>query len=242
MRPKHRQLKVMLLPDIDWVAIPAGEFIYGNGETQKIIYLEDFYISRYPITNIQYQVFIDNNGYKDDRWWVDFDKIDLKASTWSESNRPKVNVNWYEAVAFTLWLSNCFGYEVSLPTEQEWEKAARGVNGLIYPWGNEYKYGFANLIEKSNENNLNRAIAVGMYPHGASPYGIMDMSGNVWEWCLNKYHQSDDITPDNSDDLRTVRGGSWLSSFNFGKTYLRHPSLPYGQEDAWGFRIVRRFL
>ncbi|WP_287601965.1 SUMF1/EgtB/PvdO family nonheme iron enzyme [Thiothrix sp.] len=238
MRPQHRQVKNILLPDIDWVEIPSGNFIYGYGETRTSIYLSSFYISRYPITNIQYQAFINDNGYKDNKWWIDLERITLKESTWIESNRPKVNISWYEAVAFTRWLSNYLGYVVSLPQEQEWEKAARGSSGLIYPWGNEYKYGFANIIDELKENNLNQTIAVGMYPHGASPYGIMDMSGNVWEWCLNKYHQSNDINPDRNGDMRVVRGGSWLSDSNFARAHLRHPSLPFGQEDAWGFRIV----
>src|SRR5215470_14318487 len=126
------------LPDIEWCAVPGGDFIYRDGE---YITLPTFYIAKYPITYSQFQPFIDaEDGFREDDWWYGLAKHVKKPlqSAWSIDNYPRENVNWYEAVAFCRWLSSRLGYEVRLPTEQEWEKAARGTDGRVYPWGNEY--------------------------------------------------------------------------------------------------------
>ncbi|NJP07020.1 MAG: formylglycine-generating enzyme family protein, partial [Chloroflexaceae bacterium] len=104
-------------------------------------------------------------------------------STLNGDAQPVVGVNWFEAVAYARWLSAQTGREYRLPTEAEWEKAARGPDGLIWPWGNEWRDGMAN----SNEAGHDVTIAVGNYPDGASPYGALDMAGNVWEWCSSSW-------------------------------------------------------
>ncbi len=149
-----KEARTILIPDIAWIEIPAGDFIFGQGTDQKTQYLDTFWIGRYPITNSQYRTFIDAGGYEDDRWWADLKKPELQASRWNQPNRPKTNVNWYEAVAFTRWFSVILGYlnnEIRLPTEQEWEKAARGTQGRIYPWGKDYQSGYANIDETFNK-------------------------------------------------------------------------------------------
>ena len=127
------------------------------------------------------------------------------------ANHPRERVSWYDAVAFCRWLSDKLGTEVSLPSEQQWEKVARGWDGRVYPWGNEYIPGYANINEtvgNSGPNNLQMTSAVGMYPQGASPspYHVMDMSGNVWEWCQNEYDKPSHIQLA-GNETRVLRGG-----------------------------------
>ncbi|PUB76293.1 MAG: hypothetical protein DBP03_04850 [gamma proteobacterium symbiont of Ctena orbiculata] len=236
----HIHKTIKLLPDIDWVEIPAGEFIYGEEEQLRLT-LDNFYITRYPITNVQYQTFIDDGGYEDDRWWNSITNKSLEKSYFVQPNRPRETVSWYEAVAFCRWLSQQMGYEIRLPTEQEWEKAARGTNGWEYPWGNGYQVGFANVDEREphvGPSDLFRTTAVGLYPQGASPYGVMDMAGNVWEWCLNKLDDPDDTTIDESGDERVLRGGSWIDFPEHAVAYLRRGLHPENRNKPWGFRIA----
>ena len=119
------------LPDIDWVEIPAGPFIYGEDKNRQTIDLPRYYISRYPVTNSQFQAFIDAGGYSDERWWQDLKKPEPKEPNWNQANRPRETVNWYEALAFTRWLSAQLALKITLPTEQQWEKAARGPTGVF---------------------------------------------------------------------------------------------------------------
>jgi formylglycine-generating enzyme required for sulfatase activity len=229
------------LPAIDWVEIPAGEFIYGEKKQQRLN-LDSFYIARYPITNAQYQTFIDDGGYEDDRWWSGLERQSPEKSRWKQANRPRETVSWYEAVAFCRWLSQQLGYEVRLPTEQEWEKAARSKDGREYPWGDGYRAGYANVDEKSMKagpSNLKQTTAVGLYPQGASPYGVMDMAGNVLEWCLNKYDNPDDNAIDKTREFRVLRGGSWIGGPELARAARRGWSRPdYRIDYGGGFRVV----
>ncbi len=245
------------LPDIDCVEILGGPFIYQDGYTME---LPTYYISRYPVTNDQFQAFIDAGGYGEsdgvfksvggffnqaatqkEGWWAKLNKPKPKKSTWSQGNRPRTDIDWYEAVAFTRWLTAQLGYEVRLPTEQEWEKAARGTQGLIYPWGQDYRLGYANINEtrnKAGEWYLSQTTAVGIYPQGMSPYEVMDLTGNVWEWCLNKYDHPEIIKPDKSDDSRVLRGCSWIYDTDSARADSRFRSSPDFRRDDWGFRVL----
>ena len=231
--------RMILLPDIDWVEIPGGDFIYQEGERRS---LPTFYMARYPVTNVQYQTFIDAGGYRNERWWTDLVRPEPQESNWPQGNRPRSNVDWYEAVAFSRWLSAQLGYEVRLPTEDEWERAARGRDGHEYPWGVGYRRGYANIDEKSTNAGewcLERTTAVGVYGHAASAEGVLDLSGNVWEWCLNKYAHPDQVAADTSGDSRVVRGGSWYVDPVYARGSRRGGYSPDNRSSfVGGFRLV----
>ena len=222
------------LPDIDWVEIPGGEFLYGEEKESRKI--NAFNIARYPITNTQYQTFINDGGYDNDRWWQGLSQriTEAKKPTWDQSNRPRETVSWYEAIAFCRWLSQQLGYTVQLPTEDQWERAARGTDGREYPWGNEYISDYANINETIY---LRQTSAVGLYPSGGTPEGVLDLAGNVWEWCLN-----DSDMPENTalegDDPRVLRGGSWFGSPVFARASFRHRFDPGFRDSRIGFRVV----
>jgi formylglycine-generating enzyme required for sulfatase activity len=229
------------VPHIDWVEIPGGPFIYQQGETRE---LPTFWIARYPVTNVQYQTFIDDDGYGEPRWWEGLVRPEPEPSRWAQANRPRTNVDWYEAFAFARWLNARLGLpdsSIRLPTELEWEKAARGEGGLSYPWGAEYRSGCANVDEKSPGEGkwyLEQTIAVGLYPHGRSPYDVHDLSGNVWEWCINKYDDLEAVAPDDSGDGRALRGGSWSDSLVLARADGRGRIHPDGRVSSGGFRVL----
>jgi formylglycine-generating enzyme required for sulfatase activity len=146
-------------------------------------------------------------------------------------------VNWYEAVAFCRWLSEIRGEDIRLPTEEEWERAARGTKGLEFPWGNDYVDGYANTDSESSQ--IRQTSTVGIYPQGKSPDYVLDMAGNVWEWCLNKEEKPKVITVDDSNDWRVLRGGSWAHLRVSARCAYRLALHPRGRDDFCGFRIVR---
>jgi formylglycine-generating enzyme required for sulfatase activity len=230
------------LPNIDWVAIPAGQF----GEKEKIVSLPEFCIARYPITNSQYQCFIDAGGYDAPEWWEGLAGHPApRCPQWDYPNHPRETVSWYESVAFSRWLDARLrangalppGWEVRPPTEQEWEKAARGTDGREYPWG-EYADGRANVDESASggPNNLRRTSAVGIYPNGASPFGVPDMAGNVWEWCLNKSNKPIDHSLDGIDS-RVRRGGSWYGDRRLCRCAIYYIDQPEHRSGTCGFRV-----
>ncbi len=236
--------QTLLIPDIAWVEIPEGSFLYGEKKDIKTLELPTFWMAKYPVTNGQYQTFIDAGGYDEPRWWHDLIKPEPEDSHWTQSNRPRTDIDWYEAVAFCRWLSVMLdlGSEaIRLPSEEEWEKAARGENGLDYPWGNDYRSGFANIDETENGNGswyLQQTTAVGLYSHSESSYGVQDLAGNVWEWCLNKYNHPKVIEPDSSGDWRVLRGGSWLVTSDFARAGLRNGDFPGFRVSSRGFRVL----
>jgi formylglycine-generating enzyme required for sulfatase activity len=230
------------LPDIDWVAIPAGPFLMGSSDEdegaledekpQREIRLAAFRIARVPVTNAQYQAFIDDGGYAD-RWkpaWSD------EGWSWKEDrtgpcdydavfltpNHPRAGVTWYEAQAFCKWLSVKLESRVELPSEEQWEKAARGADGRIYPWGNGYDPARVNGYEAGIESTT----AVGLFLSGASPYGVLDMSGNVWEWCA-----------DESKVARSLRGGSFDRDLRLQRSALRDRGPADHEDMNIGFRV-----
>jgi formylglycine-generating enzyme required for sulfatase activity len=224
------------------VEIPAGPFVYQEGETRE---LPTFWIARYPVTNAQYQTFIDDGGYDEPGWWRDLKRPEPESPRWPQPNRPRTDVDWYEAVAFTRWLNARLGLpegSIRLPTELEWEKAARGTQGRTYPWGDTYQSGFANIFETDNIQTgpwyLDQPTAVGVYPHGASVYGVEDLCGTVWEWCFNSYSTDDDEPGENKHFPRVQRGGSWLNYVAATGGDSRQRIEPGVRNDIGGLRLV----
>ncbi|MDY6787819.1 MAG: SUMF1/EgtB/PvdO family nonheme iron enzyme, partial [candidate division WOR-3 bacterium] len=209
------------------VYIPAGKFTMGssggddNEEPVHTVYLDGYYISKYEITNKQYKQFCDetNRDYPKD---PDFNGMSNYFTAYPDY--PVVNVDWYDAKAYCGWAG------LKLPTEARWEKGARGTDARKYPWGNSEPNGDkCNLADKSLskyenwdwiDKTVNDGFAytspVGSYKRGQSPYGLMDMAGNVYEWCSDWYGEeyyssSPSSNPEgpSSGSSRVLRGGSW---------------------------------
>jgi formylglycine-generating enzyme required for sulfatase activity len=229
------------VPEIDWVEIPAGAFLYQTERNRRDI--ERFYIARYPVTNEQFQAFLDAaDGHRLDRWWKGFEEPHRtpKSPRRTERNSPRETVSWHEAMAYCAWLGHKLQLDVRLPTEWEWERAARGTEGKEYPWGHDYVPGTANIDERAGKDGphyLERTSAVGIYPDGVSPEGVLDMSGNVWEWCLNEYDNPDQILA-GGRKRRVVRGGSWLSDSYLARAAYRFNDVPFNRLNDIGFRVV----
>jgi formylglycine-generating enzyme required for sulfatase activity/energy-coupling factor transporter ATP-binding protein EcfA2 len=242
------------------VLVPAGEFTRGSEEYEyskpvKRIYLDDFMIGAYPITNKDFKGFIDDNGYKREEFWTSEGWLWRKKENisepgywydreWNGPNFPVVGVSWYEAVAYTNWLSEVTGKSYRLPTEAEWEKAARGTDGRIYPWGNEFDKNLCN----SWELKLRRTNPVGIFHKGESPYGCFDMAGNVWEWCADWYDEKyyskaleKNPKGPETGSLRVCRGGSWLYVAEYCACAIRYRSPPDFRDRRLGFRLARSF-
>jgi formylglycine-generating enzyme required for sulfatase activity len=229
------------LPDIDWVRIDGAKpFIYQNGERLR---LATFHIARYPVTHAQFQAFIDAGGYRNDLWWAELANRPSAPypSEWDEPNSPRVDVSWYEAVAFTRWLSASLGFSVSLPTEQQWERTARGTKGREYPWGQHYIIGVANGNETpvgEAGSYVGRTTTVGLYTAGATPAPelVSDLSGNVWEWCLNEIGDPERTQAAGSVS-RVLRGGSWSNGPRLSRSAGRFDSRPGYRDYDIGFRV-----
>jgi formylglycine-generating enzyme required for sulfatase activity len=143
-------------------------------------------------------------------------------------------------MAFCRWLSNRLGYEIRLPTEAEWEKAQRDEDGRDYPWGYGYRAGFANVDEKAAGVGpvfLEQTTAVGLYPQAASPYGVEDLAGNIWEWCLNEFEDIDRTRP-GGDAARALRGGSWYGAPEEAGASFRYGNKPVVRSLIIGFRLA----
>ena len=171
----------------EWIEIPAGEFIMGSKEgranetPQHWLYLPAYRIAKVPITNAQYAIFVKETGHRVPSHWKDG-----QIPKGLESH-PVIEVSWDDAVTYCKWLSEATGNEITLPSEAEWEKAAKGVkDNRIYPWGDK----FDRLKCNTRELGIETTTSVGIFPDGASPYGVLDMSGNVYEWTRSLWGKS----------------------------------------------------
>ncbi|MCB0036568.1 MAG: SUMF1/EgtB/PvdO family nonheme iron enzyme, partial [Anaerolineales bacterium] len=242
------------LPDIVWgEEVPAGTYTIGGDsdasrsfDEQQITIEEPYQLSRYPITYSQFQCFVEADDYDDPRWWGGMpergkDWLDTEHVTKEVSeqrfrflNHPRENVTWYQAVAFCRWLSDKLDLDVTLPHEYQWEVAARYPNGQKYPWGDE----FVETLANTHESSLNMTTAVGMYPQGRNEkLDLYDLSGNVWEWCINKWNVPEDSTVDESSASRVLRGGSWSGNQDYARVALRNDDGPYDRDLNFGFRV-----
>lgn len=233
-----------LLPGpFEWVDIPGGEvtleaggYVPEGGKTYKV---EPFKIAKYPLTNAQFALFIEAKGYENQNWWTaDGWKLKQKESwkeprfwqdkKWNQLDYPVVGISWYESAAYCAWLSKTTSEKITLPTEQQWQRAAQGDTSWDYPWGQEFD---------ENRCNFDRqgTTLVTHYPNGASPYGVMDMSGNVWEWCLTDY-ETGSINL-NGTNVRVLRGGSWDYDVNDARAASRNWYNLYDWDYDLGFRV-----
>jgi len=218
--------------------VPAGRFTYQGDAKASID--ADYWIGKYPITYAQYKVFLDDpHGFRDPQWWRGLhadglaqQKKGAGTQQWPIANHPADNVSWYDAMAFCRWLSTKLGYEVTLPTEQQWEKAARGTDGREYPYSGTFDANKGN----TTETGIGQTSTVGIFPDGVSPCGVLDMSGNVWEWLLTEYDGANSNKLNNSNS-RVVRGGSWFSVSGFARAAARDDYFPDARYLSIGFRV-----
>jgi serine/threonine-protein kinase len=205
------------------------------------VILSDYYISKYPVTNEEYKAFVDATGHpvphKKETW--------AEPYNWDRENRtypagrgkhPVVLVSYDDALAYCEWAKK------RLPTEAEWEKAARGENGHIFPWGNKEPD-----ENRCNYRANNRGTTdVDLFTNGVSPYGIMDMAGNVWEWCLDSYKKDFYQDPGHANDPKctdptgriVIRGGCWANAPDMLRCTNRHSSEPDKRVVTIGFRTA----
>jgi formylglycine-generating enzyme required for sulfatase activity len=251
------------------IEIPAGPFLMGSSAADTMAYddekpqhrleLPTYGIGKTPVTNAQFRPFVEGDGYTNpDYWteagwrWREKDKIIKPAywdnTKWNGDDYPVVGISWFEAVAYCRWLAAQTGIPFRLPTEAEWEKAARGPDGRIWPWGNTWEDGRCNSQEAGKE----RTTPVGSYPNGASPYGVLDMAGNVWEWCATKWdkdypYQIEDEWTDAylaGDAGRMLRGGSFWGDQKLVRGAYRDDGLffPSLRNENNGLRLARYSL
>ena len=242
-----------------WVIVPRGTFLMGaqgkdpsgdnfdpdaeSHEAIQTIKLPEFRISRYLVTVADFQKFVDNVDYGSDRWWCEGGRgLYERPLNWEQQlqspNLPVVGVSWYEAMAFSAWAgSNGAWQGCRLPNEAEWERAARGKENRLYPWGKE-----AEVLE-NQRSFLTSVIPVGVNPHAATPDGIQDMAGNAWEWCLDdyapkyRYVANGKRSPSGQDAV--VRGGAWHSKPKDMRCSCRVRCPKDERNPSTGFRLVR---
>ena len=237
--------------------VPAGEFLMGSNTREDEtpphrVYLDAFQIDKFIVTNTLLERFVRATGYRttaeregtgfvfNGEKWVEQEGLTWRTPTASSSSAeprlPVVQVSWVDASAYCGWAGK------RLPTEAEWEKAARGTDGRKYPWGDQWDVRRAN----SNASNLGKPTPVGLYTHGASPYGVLDMAGNVWQWVSDwydaKYYshspQRNPSGPD-SGEMRVHRGGAWTAIPFRLRTTHRIGNVPSGRGPHIGFRCAK---
>ncbi|MBN1657213.1 MAG: SUMF1/EgtB/PvdO family nonheme iron enzyme, partial [Anaerolineae bacterium] len=239
------------------VEVPAGPFWMGeDGDSaarpRHEVTLAVFRIGKYPVTVGQFRAFVEGSGYR----------LGYPDCLRGMANHPVVAVSWHEARAYCAWLTEAWraagkigaGEVVRLPTEAEWEKTARGTDGRAYPWGDEFDARRCNV----SETGLGTTSPVGMFPEGASPYGCLDMAGNVWEWTSTvwgpwdrkkatiqlqfpyPYDPNDGRENLELDDnhVRVLRGGSFDYSRDLARCACRLRGHPLSRSWLYGFRVV----
>lgn len=207
------------------VRIPAGEFTMGRDDgdqderPERPVWLDEFYIDRTEATNAEFKAFCDATRRiypNNPEWNPDY--------FLGSPNSPVVNLTWDQASTYCAWMRK------RLPTEAEWEKAARGTDGRLYPWGNAWVDSAANLQGEP----FKRSAPVGSFPRGASAYGVLDMAGNVWEWCADWYELGYYLAapsrnprgPARAAPWRVVRGGGYTSPKTDAETANRAKNPP----------------
>ncbi len=219
----------ILPPPFKWIEIPTGQVEIKDG--YGIFDVPAFLIAKYPVTNAQYAEFIEAGGYQDQQWWTDagwqvcregwhYDSGWKPSGNpwtaprfwldeqWNGADYPVVGVSWFEALAFCRWLGAASGASILLPTEQQWQRAAQGDDDHVFPWGDAWDGARCNNSVSPYDSNQTTLVQWYEGP-GDSPFGVVDMSGNVWEWCLTQYESGSHDLEGGIDVLRVLRGGSW---------------------------------
>ena len=235
------------------VYVPAGEFLMGtsdadieyykeifplrnitrfdNERPQRTVFVDSFYIDKYEVTNKQYKRFLDETGY--------IPKHYLDYEPYNTPNFPAAVLEWEDAVAYANWAGK------RLPTEAEWEKAARGTDGRIWPWGNEWDgTKLSGNDGTGRKDGYKETAPVGQFPQGASPYGAHDMAGNLWEWVSDWYDPNyyrtspPTLNPQGPDtgDGHVLKGGGWAENLDFTRCANRQGGNPGSL--LRGFRCV----
>lgn len=249
--PSDEPDRIILHPadNSSMILISKGYFFMGdnNSEANEYpehkIFLDDYYIDKYPVTNIQYDTFIKNTSYESQGTWQ-------KYYSDRTENHPVTNISWQDAKSYADWAGK------RLPTEAEWEKAARGTDRRKYPWGNKWDKNLCNnrdldireLIENMSDIvNGRGTLRTGSFPGGASPYGVMDMAGQVIEWCSDwydphyyQYNIKENPAGPKSGREKVLRGGCWYSSNSmFCNCTHRDFFPPYDAHWFYGFRCAK---
>ncbi len=205
------QPKIIAKDGKEMILIPAGEFLMGPNK--QTVYLPAYYIDRTPVTNAEYKAFVEATRYSFPPHWRQGKPVP------GTEDHPVVQVTWFDAAAYAQWAGK------RLPTAAEWEKAARGTDGRIYPWGDVFDPQRLNC----GEGGPFKTTPVGQYsPQGDSPYGVVDMAGNVYEWT------------DDGSQVTTmgIRGGCWLDGREQAQTFYVRRHTPRRKNDFIGFRCV----
>ena len=239
------------------VYIPAGQFIMGSDDYDKekpvhSIYLDGYWMGKTEVTVKQYLEFVDSTDSHYPAWLEIGNSGNIKTGykdlykklgeALTGDNYPIVGISWNDAAAYCEWLSKKTGLKFKLSTETQWEKAARGTDGRMYPWGDQEpdedlaNFGFY----------IGKTTSVGLYSLGESPYGLLDMVGNVWEWC-NDWYYSDyyNNSPDKNPPgpptgaCRVFRGGGWHNNSQSIRCATRNDSVPSFRVNDIGFRLCQ---
>ena len=238
----------LALPLLEWCNIPSGkvELLDADGEGKRSKRRADvdvFQISKYPVTNAQYQAFVnDASGYANVSWW----QYSQEAHQWRMKNpqpreskfkgdeRPREMVTWYEAMAFCEWLSYSLSAKICLPNSVQWQRAFQGDDNRVYPWGNTFEQDSCNTVE----SQIKMTTLVTRYPNGVSPYGVYDMAGNVWEWCCDSRAAGANSRSPDEKQKRIVRGGSYIGPHQRAHVAFQFELEPESYHASIGFRIV----
>jgi formylglycine-generating enzyme required for sulfatase activity len=256
-----------LLPlPFKWCEVPTGKVTLEKGgylRKPRSFDVERFWMAKYAITNKQYQVFVDaEDGYRNEKWW-DYAEAakqwrqknpEPKITAFEGNDLPRTNVTWYEAVAFGQWVTAKLlpilgddpnrwsregtaeqSYLITVPTEQQWQRAAQGDDGRRYPWGN----GFDKTKCNTKESGIGQVTPVTKYQDGKSPFDVMDMAGNVWEWCLTDWSTGSQLIGQISEaKFCVLRGGAYDNAANLATCGFRDYGYPDSQDDRTSFRVV----
>ncbi|HEX5136796.1 MAG TPA: SUMF1/EgtB/PvdO family nonheme iron enzyme [Planctomycetota bacterium] len=213
----RREAREAIIADLPVVAgmvlVPAGSFLYGPDG--KEVFLDMFYIDRSPVTNTEYERFVRETGYRPPRYAAD--------PRLNEPEQPVTGVSYADAAQFARWAGK------ELPTEQQWEKAARGTDGRVYPWGNDPPGTSDAAFGQDPETGSPRSV--GSWPRNVSPFGAQDMCGNVWEWTSSRYKKD--------SEFQVVRGGCYNDPVEYLHVYYRLEAHPKDKCEAIGFRCVK---